>query len=90
LLHGSRGKPSNRKTAEEIRSRVIKQYRLRYSDFGPAFAAEKLAEEEGVKISVSTLRRILIFEKTFRQHASYKRLILIRSDKRILHTFQNT
>jgi transposase len=61
LLHGSRGKPSNRKTAEEIRSRVIKQYRLRYRGFGPAFAAEKLAEE-CVKISVSTLRRILMEE----------------------------
>jgi hypothetical protein len=31
---------------------VIKQYRLRYGGFGPAFA------EEGVKISVSTLRRM--------------------------------
>jgi type IV secretory pathway VirD2 relaxase len=56
------GKPSNRKTSEDIRGRVIEQYRLRYSDFGPAFAAEKLAEEAGVKISVSTLRRILIEE----------------------------
>jgi transposase len=61
LIHGSRGKPSNRKTAEDIRSRVIEQYRLRYGDFGPAFAAEKL-EEEGVKTSVSTLRRILMEE----------------------------
>jgi transposase len=57
LVHGSGGKPSNRKTAEGIRSRVIEQYRLRYGDFGPAFAAEKL--EEGVKTSVSALRRIL-------------------------------
>jgi hypothetical protein len=29
LVHGSGGKPSNRKTAEDIRSRVIEQYRLR-------------------------------------------------------------
>jgi transposase len=58
LIHGSGGKPSNRKTAEAIRSRVIEQYRLRYGDFGPVFATEKLAEE-GVKTSVSALRRIL-------------------------------
>jgi transposase len=62
LIHGSRGKPSNRKTAEDIRSRVIEQYRLRYGDFGPAFAAEKLAEEGGAKTSVSAIRRILMEE----------------------------
>jgi transposase len=62
LIHGSRGKPSNRKTAEDIRNRVIEQYRLRYGDSGPAFAAEKLAEEEGVKTIVSTLRRMLMDE----------------------------
>jgi hypothetical protein len=36
-------KPSKRKTAEDIRGRAIEQYQLRYNDFGPAFAAEKLA-----------------------------------------------
>jgi hypothetical protein len=61
LVRGSGGKPSNRKTAEDVRSRVIEQYRLRYGGFGPDFAAEKLAEE-GVKISVPTLRRILMEE----------------------------
>ena len=62
LLHGSRGKPSNRRTAAYIRDRVLERYRRRYHDFGPTFAAEKLAEDEGVNISVSTLRRLLIAE----------------------------
>jgi hypothetical protein len=42
--------------AEGIRSRVIEQYQFRYSDFGLTFAAEKLAEEADVKISVSDMK----------------------------------
>jgi transposase len=62
LIHGNRGKPSNRKTAEEIRERAIQAYRERHKDFGPAFAAEKLAEGEGIRISDDTLRRWLTGE----------------------------
>jgi hypothetical protein len=60
--YGASGKPSNRKTAEDIRNLALEQYRTRYRDFGPTFAAEKLAEEGGVKMSVSTLRRMLMEE----------------------------
>ena len=62
LLHGLSGKPSKRKTAADIRDRVLERYRRRYPDFGPTFAAEKLAEEAGLNISVSTLRRLLMEE----------------------------
>jgi transposase len=62
LIHGLRGKRSSRRTPEEKRKRVIEWYQSRYSDFGPTFATEKLAEEAGLDMSVSTLRRILIAE----------------------------
>ena len=62
LLHCLSGKPSKRKTAADIRDRVLERYRRRYPDFGPTFAAEKLAEEAGLNISVSTLRRLLMEE----------------------------
>jgi transposase len=62
LIHGNAGKRSNRKTAEEIRENAVKAYRERYNDFGPTFAAEKLAGEEGIQISEDTLRRWLIAE----------------------------
>jgi transposase len=62
LIHGNAGKPSNRKTAEAIREQAVIAYRERYGDFGPTFAAEKLAEEEGIRISEDTLRRWLIAE----------------------------
>ncbi|MDR2658683.1 MAG: helix-turn-helix domain-containing protein, partial [Spirochaetaceae bacterium] len=37
LIHGNVGKPSNRKTAREIRERALMAYLERYSDFGPTF-----------------------------------------------------
>ena len=59
-IHGLRGRPSNRRIAEATREGAISLYRARYPDFGPTFAAEKLLECEGIKISDETLRRWLI------------------------------
>ena len=60
LIHGNYGKPSNNRTPEAVRKAVVEVFRNRYNDFGPTFAAEKLAEVEGINIGVSVLRRLLI------------------------------
>ena len=60
LIHGNYGRRSNNRTPEAVLERALQAYRRRYNDFGPTFAAEKLAEEEGIAISVSVLRRLLI------------------------------
>jgi hypothetical protein len=60
LIHGNYGKPSNNRTPEAVRAASVSAYRAKYYDFGPTFAAEKLLEAEGVAISVSVLRRLLI------------------------------
>jgi len=60
LIHGNCGRRSNNRTAETVLERAVEAYRQRYSDFGPTFAAEKLAEAEGIRIGVSVLRRHLI------------------------------
>ena len=62
LIHGLTGKPSSRKKGEAERNRAAGLYRERYRGFGPTFAAEKMAEEAGIQIGVSTLRRLLIAE----------------------------
>jgi transposase len=62
LIHGNRGKRSNRRTDEGIRDQALKAYRERYEDFGPTFAAEKLEECEGISISHETLRGWLLTE----------------------------
>jgi transposase len=60
VVHQSRGRPSNRKIADQLKDKVIKLYRGRYKDFGPTLASEKLLERDGVSISDETLRRWLI------------------------------
>ena len=60
LIHGNYGRRSNNRTEERVLERAVNAYRERYSDFGPTFASEKLAEAEGISISVSVLRRLLI------------------------------
>jgi len=59
LVHGSRGKPGPRRTKAEFRDRVLARFKERYADFGPTFAAEKLAQE-GLAINHETLRRWLV------------------------------
>jgi len=60
LIHGNYGRSSNNRTQEWIREKAVQVYRQKYYDFGPTFAAEKLQEEEGLPISVSVLRRLLM------------------------------
>lgn len=59
LVHGLRGQPSNHRKDAKLRRRVLQLYRKDYPDFGPTFAAEKLAER-GLEVSADTLRRWLL------------------------------
>jgi len=61
LVHGLRGKPSNRRVDTTMRQRVLEVYRQRFADFGPTFACEKLAELKLI-VSPDTLRRWLLAE----------------------------
>src|SRR5262249_48413092 len=56
LVHGLRGKPSNHRKDAKLQRRVLQIYRKEFHDFGPTFAAEKLAER-GLEVSAATLRR---------------------------------
>lgn len=60
IVHRSRGKPSNRRYCDAVKSRSIVLYRQRYRGFGPTLAAEKLFEEDGIRITDETLRKWLI------------------------------
>lgn len=61
LVHGSRGRESNRKTQGCVRQAILARYRERYAGFGPTFATEKLVAE-GYRLHPDTLRRWLIQE----------------------------
>ncbi len=56
LVHRSRGRPSGRRTAAEVRERVLVRCAERYPDFGPTLAAEYL-RQDGLAVDHETLRR---------------------------------
>jgi transposase len=60
LVSKRRGQPSNRRYPAELRHKVLGLVREPYHDFGPTFAAEKLAEHHDVTISHETLRQWMI------------------------------
>jgi hypothetical protein len=62
LLSKRRGRPSNHRLPDEVRTLALSIGRERYSDFGPSLAAEKLAEHHGCSVSRETLRGWMIAE----------------------------
>jgi transposase len=56
IIHRSRGRPSNRRTAEKTRQKVLRLYERKYGDFGPTLASEKLRELDGIEVNAETLR----------------------------------
>src|SRR5271166_4164376 len=56
LLSKRRGKPGNHRLPAEVRALALSIVRERYADFGPTFAAEKLAGRQCSAQSRDTLR----------------------------------
>ena len=60
LVSQQRDKPSNRRLAPQLKSRVLSIIHQHYSDFGPTFANEKLREQHALTLSTETLRQWMI------------------------------
>lgn len=58
LVHGNRGKSGNRSIPKEERKRIVILLHKHYPDFGPTFAAEKLAECHKIKRDKGTIQAI--------------------------------
>jgi len=56
VIHGLRGRASNRRLAARFEQKILSRVRQRYADFGPTLAAEHLAQE-GLPVSRETLRK---------------------------------
>jgi len=63
LIHGNKGKPSNRRINRTLVKQALSLYAEKYNDFGPTLAQEKLLERDRLEIGISTLRRELIAAK---------------------------
>ena len=58
LIHGNTGNPSNHRMKEGIKAKVLKLSQKVYGEFNDQHFTEKLAEEEGIKVSRETVRKI--------------------------------
>ena len=66
LIHGNRGKKSNRRLPDKERQRIIKLLHKHYYDFWPTHASEKLAEVHNLIHDPKTIRQIMIDEKLWK------------------------
>ena len=57
IRHKARGRTSNNRIDPAIQDYAVSLVKERYVDFGPTFAAEKLAESHDLKVSRETLRK---------------------------------
>jgi len=60
LAHGNRGRPPHNKIDSAIREQVVDLARVKYRGFNQQHFSEKLAEKEGISLSRSTVRRMLL------------------------------
>lgn len=60
LVSKKRGSASNKQLCPLLAARVLERIAERYLDFGPTFAHEKLVEEDGFSLSLSSVRRLMI------------------------------
>lgn len=63
LIHGNRGKPSNRRMPDRERQQIVNLLHRHYSDFKPTHASEKLDEVHSIKRDPKTVRQIMIAEE---------------------------
>lgn len=55
-----RGKPSNNRLSEALKSQAIELIQRHYADFGPTLACEKLLERHELKLSKESVRQLML------------------------------
>ncbi len=60
LVSKKRGRPSNRRLPDALRTQAMDLVRAHYHDFGPTLACEKLDARHGIRVSVETVRTWMI------------------------------
>ena len=83
LVHRLRGRAPNRHSPEEVKQQSLALYRQQYADYGPTLAAECLAKEDGVNVSVTTLRRWLLQEGLLEAGESDACIVVVGRDASI-------
>ena len=81
LVHGLRGRPSNRKLAASFEQKILARVRRRYTDFGPTLAAEHLAKE-GFRVSRETLRKWMVKATLWRPRSQRVKTVHVWRERR--------
>jgi hypothetical protein len=69
VVHGLRGRASNRRIDQKIQARAIKCLKQpEWHDFGPTFASEQLAKRHGIDVSKETVRGWMVAEGLWAPH----------------------
>ena len=66
LIHGNRGKPSNRKIPKKEQRKIKELLHKCYADFKQTFASEKLKENHSIDRDAKTIRNIMFEEKLWK------------------------
>jgi hypothetical protein len=66
LIHGNRGRQSNRRLPDKERQKIIKLLGKYYYDFWPTHASEKLKELHDISHDPKTIRQIMIDEELWK------------------------
>src|SRR5216683_3090804 len=81
VIHGLRGRPSNRRLTARFEQKIVEQVRQRYADFGPTLAAEHLAQE-GLSVSRETLRKWMAKASLWRPRSQRVKTIHVWRERR--------
>ena len=82
LVSRKRGKPSNNKSPDGLKTRSLALVREHYSDFGPTLAAEYLEERNSIKVSRETLRKWMIEDGIWTTRAARRKRVQQRRQRR--------
>ena len=81
VVHGLRGRPSNRKLGVSFERRILARIRQRYADLGPTLVAEHLAKE-GWPVSRETLRKWMTQVQLWRPRTQRVKVIHVWRERR--------
>lgn len=73
LIHGNRGRESNRRLPDIERQKIIQLLHEHYYDFWPTHASEKLDELHNITHDPKTIRQIMIDEKLWKPRKGKKK-----------------
>jgi len=75
LISKKRGQPSNNRLRPKIRQQAIDLIYKHYYDFGPTLAHEKLTERHHLKLSIESVRKLMIAEGLWKPKKAKKVIV---------------